>query len=225
MERPDRTLPFVFVEDLDDPVLGDGDHHHLARVRRVRPGAMVTVGDGAGRFRLARFDRRCEPAGPVVSVPRPEPAVTVGFALTKSDKPEAAVQGLTEVGVDRIVPFVSARTVVRWDAARATRALDRLRVVAREAAMQAHRPWLPEVAPVATFAEVSALPGVALAHPDGPRTLPPGVIALLVGPEGGWSPDEEAAVGTRVGLGPHVLRATTAAVVAGATLVANTQGG
>lgn len=216
----DRSLPFVLVDDLDDPVLGDADHHHLARVRRLRPGAPVTVGDGAGRYRLARFDRRCEPAGPVETVPARARPLAVAFALTKGDKPEAVVQALTEVGIDRIVPFVGDRTVVRWDEAKAGRNAERLRAVAREAAMQAHRPWLPEIGAVATFAQVAALPGAALAHPDAPVAAErdPSITTILVGPEGGWSPEEEAAVGLRIGLGPHVLRASTAAVVAGALL-------
>jgi hypothetical protein len=112
---PDRHLPFAFVDDLDAPVLTEADHHHLARVRRVRDGEQLTVGDGRGRFRLCRFASTLEADGPVISVPVPSPTLTVGFALTKGDRPEVAVQKLTEVGVDVIAPFVAARTVVRWD--------------------------------------------------------------------------------------------------------------
>jgi RsmE family RNA methyltransferase len=84
--------------------------------------------------------------------------------------------------------------------------------------MQAHRPWLPRVDDVVGFAAVAAAGGVALAHPDG-GALTSGIHTLLVGPEGGWSAAEEAAVAGRVRLGPHVLRAATAATVAGALLV------
>jgi 16S rRNA (uracil1498-N3)-methyltransferase len=221
LDGPDRLVPFVFVDDLDDPVLGAADHHHLARVRRLRAGDAVTVGDGTGGWRSARFDTRCEPDGPIVLSPRPAPKVTVAFALTKGDKPEVAVQALTEVGVDRIVPFVAERTIVRWAPEKAARNAARLRTVAREAAMQAHRPWIPEIGDVVGFADVAAgaAEGVALAHPDGDSPAP-GLRNLLVGPEGGWSAAEEAAVAGRVGLGPHVLRAATAAIVGGALLVA-----
>jgi 16S rRNA (uracil1498-N3)-methyltransferase len=216
---PDRTVPFAYVDDLEQPVLGDADAHHLGRVRRLRPGDPLVLGDGRGGVRAARFGDPPQPDGPVTRVPKPAPAITVAFALTKGDRPEVAVQKLTEVGVDVIVPFVSARTVVRWDDQKAVRHVERWRVIAREAAAQAHRPWLPTVAELARFDEVAALPGAALAHPDGSApTL--GHPTLLVGPEGGWDPAEEAAPLARVRLGPHVLRAETAAIVAGALLAA-----
>jgi 16S rRNA (uracil1498-N3)-methyltransferase len=188
-------------------------------VRRLRPGDGLTVGDGHGRFRAVHLGVTLAVAGPIESEPRPSPTLTVGFALTKGDRPELAVQKLTELGVDVVAPFTSARTVVRWDAAKAARNLARWRAIAREAAAQCHRPWLPVVADLTGFGEVARLADVALAHPDGagPSLDRP---AVLVGPEGGWSADEEAAVPHRACLGPHVLRAETAAVVAGALLAA-----
>ncbi|MBA2279912.1 MAG: 16S rRNA (uracil(1498)-N(3))-methyltransferase [Actinomycetota bacterium] len=223
MDGPDRLVPLVYVDDLDDPVLALADHHHLARVRRLRPGAAVSVGDGVGGWRPARFGERCEPDGPILRQARPEPTLTVAFALTKGDKPEVAVQALTEVGVDRIVPFVAERTVVRWAPDKAARNAARLRAVAREAGMQSRRAWVPEVADVAGFDTIAALAaegeGAALAHPDG-GPPPTRLHTLLIGPEGGWSASEEAAIAGRVRLGPHVLRAATAAVVGGALLVA-----
>jgi 16S rRNA (uracil1498-N3)-methyltransferase len=218
---PDRRLPFAFVDDLDAPVLADGERHHLERVRRLRPGDGLTVGDGAGRFRLVRFGPRLELDGPIESAPAPASPVTVGFALTKGDKPELVVQKLVEIGVHRIVPFVAERTVVRWEPAKAARNVRRWRVIAGEAAAQAHRPHLAVVDEVATFAEVAALRVAALAHPDG-AALTGDIRTILVGPEGGWSPAEESAVPTWIGIGPHILRAETAALVAAALLVAAT---
>lgn len=216
---PDRALPLAFVADLDAPELTPGDRHHLERVRRLRAGDALTVGDGAGRWRVVTFRPTLEPTGEVVGVAAPTPALTVAVALVKGERPEWAVQKLTEVGVDRIVLFAAARSVVRWDAASAARNVVRLRAVARQAAAQCHRPWLAEVADLATFATVAALPGAVLAHPDGaPPTL--ARPSVLVGPEGGWSPEEEAAVSDHVVVGAHVLRAETAAVVAGALLAA-----
>ena len=216
---PDRAVPLAFVADLDVPELTPGDRHHLERVRRLRPGDALTVGDGAGRWRVAAFGPTLEPTGAVLSAPASTPALTVAVALAKGDRPEWAVQKLTEVGVDRIVAFAAARSVVHWDPAKAARNVVRLRAIAREAAAQCHRPWLPEVSDLATFATVAALPGAALAHPDGraPTLTRP---TVLVGPEGGWSPEEEAAVPDHVVVGAHVLRAETAAVVAGALLAA-----
>jgi 16S rRNA (uracil1498-N3)-methyltransferase len=211
--------PHVFVADVEAPVLADDDAHHLGRVLRLRPGDRCTVGDGAGRWRRCRFGPALEVDGPVVEVPAPTPALTVAFALTKGDKPELVVQKLTELGVDRIVPFVAARSVVRWDAERAARQVGRWRRVAREAAMQSKRTHLPEVAEVVDFAGAGALPGAALADRDG---APPSLATptVLVGPEGGWSHEERAAGLPRVGLGPQNLRAETAAVTAAALLAA-----
>jgi 16S rRNA (uracil1498-N3)-methyltransferase len=221
---PDRHLPFALVDDLDAPALDDAEQHHLQRVRRLRPGDLLGVGDGAGNHRLVRFGPVLEPAGPVVVAERPAPAVTVAFALVKGDRPELVVQKLTEIGVDRIVPFVAARSVVRWDDTKAVRQVERLRAIARGAAAQSHRPWLPTVDELAPFAVVSALPGAALAEPGGPA---PGLDrpAVLVGRVGGWAPEELAAVAGRVGLGDHVLRSETAALVAGTLLCAVRRGG
>lgn len=216
---PDRRWPLAFVDDLDAPVLSPDDRHHLERVRRLRPGDALSIGDGAGRWRPARFGPDLVVDGDVVTAPPPRRAVTVAFALTKGDKPELVVQKLVEIGVDRIVPFVADRTVVRWDDAKRARQLDRWRTIAREAAAQAHRVRWATVEPVATFAAVAALPGATLTHPDG-DPLTAATTTLLIGPEGGWSPEEEAAGLPRVRLGPHVLRAETAALVAGALAVA-----
>lgn len=215
----DAPGPLVFVDDLEAPDLHDDDRHHLARVLRVRAGEALTVGDGAGRWRTARFGDALEVTGPVLSAPRAAPSLAVGFALVKGDKPELIVQKLTELGIDRIIPFRAERSVVRWDDVKATKAVARLRAVARAAAMQSHRPHLPEVTGVADLAELAGQPGVVLAERAG---LPPGLErpTILVGPEGGWAPTELAQAQATVALGAQVLRAETAAVTAGALLAA-----
>jgi 16S rRNA (uracil1498-N3)-methyltransferase len=207
----------AFVADLEAPELDPGDRHHFERVLRLRPGEEATVADGRGGWRLCRFGRALEVAGPVVVDPRPSPEITVGFALVKGERPEWAVQKLTELGVDRIVPFSAARSVVRWDGDRAARQVERLRRVAREASMQCRRTWLPEVEDVAEFAEVSGRRKAVLADRDGDAPwLPEGPV--LVGPEGGWSPEELAPGLPRMAVGGHILRAETAAVAVGAVL-------
>lgn len=160
-----------------------------------------------------------EVTGGIVADARPSPAVTVGFALVKGERPELVVQKLTELGVDRVAPFVADRSVVRWDAAKADRHGARLAQIARQAAMQCRRTWLPEVLRLTDFAAVAARDGVALADPDGgpPRLDHP---VVLVGPEGGWTDDERAVGVPAVRLGAHVLRAETAAITAGAILTA-----
>ncbi len=223
---PDReAAAHVFVADLDEPQLDEGDRHHLVNVLRLRPGDLVTVADGDGRWCRCHLGRggELERCGETVTVVGPPPALTVAVALTKGARPELAVQKLTELGIDRVVPFVSARSVVRWKGDRAERHLLRLRRVAREAAMQSRRLYLPEVSNLTDFSGAASLSGAALAALGGePPTLAWPVV--LVGPEGGWS-DEEAGRGLpRVHLGPHVLRAETAAIVA-ATLMSALRGG
>lgn len=214
-----RGGPHVFVADLDRPELDDDDRHHLARVLRLRPGDPLTVCDGAGGWRAARFGAVVEPCGPVVAVPRAEPAVTVAFAPVKGDRPEWVVQKLTEVGVDRIIGFTAERSVVRPDGERSERTVGRWRRVAREAAMQSRRCHLPAVEGVWAFADVVALGGVSLADAGGgPPSLAAPVVA--VGPEGGWAERELACGAPRVRVAANVVRAETAAVAAGVLLCA-----
>jgi len=221
----DHPGPFVVVADLGRPTLDDDQRHHLVRVLRRRPGDPLTVGDGAGRWCTAvqGAEGDLEVTGDVISTPRARPELTIAFALVKGDKPELVVQKLTELGIDRIIPFRADRSVVRWDDDKAARVVARLRAVAASATMQCHRPHLPEVADVTDLAGLLGPDGpgggVALADREGsaPSLERP---AIAVGPEGGWSEAEAASPGPRVALGAHVLRAETAAVTAGALLAA-----
>jgi 16S rRNA (uracil1498-N3)-methyltransferase len=232
----------AFVDDLARPVLPDRDVHHFSRVLRLREGEVVSVSDGRGGRRL------CEwlggPLGPLNEPtwqPPPTPAITVCFALTKGERPEWAVQRLTEAGADRVVVMVTDRCVPRWSPGSEGRHLERLREVARQAAMQSRRLWMPAVeGPMAFSAVVSGeseandggangggpdAGNISLAVPGGaPLSL--NTPTVLVGPEGGWTGTELAAVppARHVGLGPNVLRAETAALAAGLLLVAMRSG-
>ena len=134
---PVTARAHAFVDDLAEPRLSDADHHHLARVLRLAPGTDITVGDGAGRWRAARLtgSPALDPQGDVVADARPDPPITVAFALVKGERPELTVQKLTELGADRIVPFVAERSVVRLDEAKSGRQVQRMAAIAREAAM------------------------------------------------------------------------------------------
>ena len=221
--RPDGVVPdgrhgpHAFVADLDRPELSADDRHHLARVLRLRPGDELTVSDGAGAWRACRFGDELVPDGEIRRAPAPDATLTIGFALVKGGRPELIVQKLTELGVDRIVPFVAARSVVRWDDARSARQAERLERVAREAAMQCRRCHLPELARPTTFEAVAGEPGVVLAERGG-RPPDRTTRVVLVGPEGGWTEDERRSVSGHVGFGPHVLRSETAAVAVAAVL-------
>lgn len=217
-QPPDGTAPHVLVTDLDGLALDDDTWHHLLRVRRVRTGAPVTVTDGAGRWRRCRLasTTSLEPDGDVVALGRPDPEITVAFALTKGEKPELVIQKLTELGVDRIVPFRAARSVVRWDEDKAEAAHRRWTAVARAAVEQAKRCWLPQLDPIT---DVSGLAGRGAARVDRGGEVPSLARRVVaVGPEGGWDDRERELLPTAIDLGPHVLRAETAALTAGVVL-------
>ncbi|MBO0886543.1 MAG: 16S rRNA (uracil(1498)-N(3))-methyltransferase [Acidimicrobiales bacterium] len=225
MARP--AAAHVFVDDLERCVLSEDDAHHLFSSLRLRPGEAVSVSDGKGRWRLCRVGGRrgadeLETDGPITEVPRPAPPLTVGFALTKGGRPDQVVQRLTELGVDQLVPLATARSVVRWSPADAGRHVERLRRVARAAAMQSRLAHLPEVSPLVDLRQVSDLwppDQLALAHPGGrPISLEQRVV--LVGPEGGWEPAELETGLATVDLGPTRLRADTAAIAVGVLLTA-----
>lgn len=219
------AVRLVFVADLEAPALAEDDRHHVTRVLRIRKGETLRASDGVGRWRLCRLGpgEVLEICGDVIEDEAVAPALTVGIALTKGARPELAVQKLTELGIDRIIPFVAVRSVARWDGERAERHLVRLRRVAREAAMQSQRVHLPEVGPLRDLAEVAAQRGVVLAHQGGG---PPSrtTTTILVGPEGGWSDEELALSLPRIALATGVLRAETAAIAAGVLLSALRQG-
>lgn len=222
----------TYLDRLDDHVALTGEAgHHLQRVRRVRPGEIVTGADGWGRWRV--YEVTTARAGELVldartelaHEPRLVPALTVAFALTKGEKPELVVQKLTELGADRIVLVAAARSVVRWDDAKAAGNLERLRRVAREAGQQCRRARIPEVdGPVAPV-ELVGHPGLLVAGADGvPAADLPyplgGEWLVVVGPEGGFDAAELAAFGTapRLAVGRLVLRAETAAIAVAAAL-------
>jgi 16S rRNA (uracil1498-N3)-methyltransferase len=215
-----RSAAHVFVDSLSAPVLDDADHHHLGRVLRLRPGEPVSASDGRGGWRSCSYTGSpvLDPTDAIEVLPPPAPAITIGFALPKGDRPEWIVQKLTEIGVDRIVVLDTGRAVVRWVDDRASHHVAKLHRVAREAAMQSRRVRLPAITgPVEPTTLCGAL--VALAEPDGEQltlTTP----TVLIGPEGGWTLEELAPFEHRCQLGPTILRVETAALVAAARLVA-----
>ena len=212
--------PHVFVDDLERPELRDEDRHHLTRSLRLRPGDTFTASDGAGSWRICRLGSGLEgePVGEVVYVEASSPKLTIGFALIKGGRPELVVQKLTELGVDAIVPFTAEHSVVRWDADRAARHTERLRRVAREAAMQSRQVRLPEIAEPTDFAALAAQPGAIRADITG---NPPSLDhpTVLIGPEGGWSDTERHQLGA-IRISTSVLRSETAAITTAALLTA-----
>ena len=223
MASEEREVAQVFVRDLEAPQLDDEDVAHLERVLRLRPGEAVRLADGAGAWRGARWAGagRVEVVGSVTHEPELAPAVTIALAVVKGDRTEWAIQKLTEAGVDRIVPMLTDRSVVRWSPERAQRAVERFRAVARSAAAQSRRARLPAIDTLRSFPQAVAAAGAAGARADrggGPPSLERPWV--LVGPEGGWSATEAACGLPVMGLGPTTLRAETAAVASGILLCA-----
>lgn len=219
----------------------DGDaHHYLFRVRRLRPGSVVTLFDGAGYEADATVtsvagDRAVltvEPARPVS--PARTCRVTVMPALIKGERMDYCIQKLVELGVAEIAPVCTARTVVRLSGERAQRRHERFMDIARDAARQSRRATVPEIRDIVALDEalgrVAAVPLKLLLWPrEQERSLRqvvaaplPQAVCALIGPEGGFTPDEvERAVAAGfepVSLGPQILRAETAALAVAAVL-------
>lgn len=220
-ERLRRSAAHLLVDDLESPVIDGETHHHLARVLRLKHGAEVTLTDGRGSWSTARWTGTAspEPTGSVVIVARPNPPLCVAFAPTKGDRPEWVVQKLTELGIDRIVPVITQRSVVRWDGDRARKQVERWQRIAREALSQSRGVFLPEVQGVTPLAVLAGAEPLRLAEPGGDE-LRADATAVVIGPEGGFAPDELALATGTVSLPGGVLRAETAAVAAGVLLAA-----
>lgn len=226
-----NSVAHVFVDHLETPLLSDADEHHLSRVLRLRDGESVTASDGRGGWRPCVWaDGTLRASGDVVTVAAPAQRIGVAFVPVKGDRNEWSVQKLTEIGVDDIILLAPTRhSVVRWSDA--DKQLRKLRVVAREAAMQSRRVWLPAVSGLVSLLDALAMPGAAVADPAASPAAPGAAPAspaasnraspalIVVGPEGGFDDDEIPANVPRVSLGDTILRAETATLVA-ATLLA-----
>jgi len=214
----------------------DGDEgFHAANVRRIRVGEELDLGDGAGtvahcvvedvakgRLTAKVLDR--------VSVPSASPRVTVVQALPKSDRSELAIELATEAGADGFLAWQASRCVARWEsAAKIDKGMRRWAAVARSAARQSRRPYIPVVDGVVSTAELvqrvrsDGVTAVVLHESAAAKLMELPVaqldsLLLVVGPEGGIADDEIAALSdagaTAVRLGPTVLRTSTAGAVA-----------
>ncbi|MEU5207823.1 16S rRNA (uracil(1498)-N(3))-methyltransferase [Streptomyces sp. NPDC020742] len=242
------TAP-VFLVDALGPVRAGGtltldgpEGRHAVSVRRLRVGeeVVLTDGQGAGAYGTVAAvegkDRLTVAVAEVRTEERPEPTLTVVQALPKGDRGELAVETMTETGVDAIVPWSAARCITQWKGERAAKSLAKWRATAREAGKQSRRLTFPEVADPCTTRQVAALLAdadfAAVLHEEGSSPLATaelpatGRIVLVVGPEGGVSP-EELAVFAEAGarpyrLGPTVLRTSTAGTAATALLLGRT---
>ncbi|MFJ8051268.1 16S rRNA (uracil(1498)-N(3))-methyltransferase [Streptomyces luteogriseus] len=241
------TAPVFVVEHFDAGgggryVLDGPEGRHAVSVKRLRAGEDVVLTDGAGRWAdcvvldTEGKDRLILQLDSVSEEPAEEPRVTVVQALPKGDRGELAVETMTEVGVDAVVPWAAARCITQWKGDRGVKALGKWRATAREAGKQSRRVRFPEVAEAATTKQVAALLAgadfAAVLHESGDEPLATaelpstGDIVLVVGPEGGVAPEElalfEEAGARAYRLGRSVLRTSTAGTAAAAVLLART---
>jgi 16S rRNA (uracil1498-N3)-methyltransferase len=239
------SLP-VFLADVvagaghGDRIVLDGDEgRHAATVKRIRVGEQVVLTDGAGTSATCTVTMAGKSSLELTVedsrfVERRLPLVTVVQALPKGDRGELAVEVLTEIDVDRIVPWAASRSVAVWKDERASKGVAKWLATARAAAKQARRNWLPEVAELASTREVAALIDAAdvavVLHEAADAALADvaldgaASILVIVGPEGGISDEELDAFGAAhvVRLGSSVLRTSTAGVAAVAALLSRT---
>jgi len=225
--------------DVGDTVaLSGAEAKHAAVVRRVRVGESVTLGDGRGAWLEGTVaDVSASRVDVTITARTAAEPPTTGLvlvqALAKGDRDELAVQAACELGVDEVIPWQAARSISRWEGAKAAKGRERWATIVREAAKQAHRAWVPEVSEPLSAAQVIArADDVRMLVLDPTATTRLSEIRaeqrngqgfmLIVGPEGGISPDElekfEAAGAERVRLGDTVLRTSTAGPAAIAVL-------
>lgn len=219
---------FAPLGDGDTAILRGDEARHAAKVLRVRDGEEITVADGTGVVVRARVSAVHDTEVRAVVVERvthaqPSPPVTICPALPRGAKMEQIVEDLTELGVDRIVPWFAERSVQRWDEQKARKHLDRWREIARAAAKQSKRPFLP----IVEAPQMPAGAAMVVLHEganDRLRDLDGEIATVVTGPEGGLTDAELqafAGAGARLAsLGPQILRAETAPVAAAALVMA-----
>ena len=220
-------------------VLGGPEGRHGATVKRIGIGERVLLTDGIGHRAEAVVDSvgmgdlhlRLQA---ITQEPQPDSRFVLIQALAKGDRDEQAIEAATELGVDEVVPWQAARSIVIWRGERAARSLRKWESVVLAATKQSRRARVPLVsAPANHAAVIRRIEEAALAlvlHEE--ATLPlaglelprSGDVLLIVGPEGGMAPDELSAFvsagGVAVRLGPSILRSSSAGPAALAVMSA-----
>ena len=219
----------------------DGDEgRHAATVKRMREGEVIHLCDGQGTRAIAtvvKVHKNSLDLGidQFTFEEAPEPRFVVVQALAKGERAELAVEMLTEVGADAIIPWRAEHSIGKWDSVE--KGLEKWRRTSRESAKQSRRAWIPEISNLKSTAEVcemmSQAQSVFVLHESADQALAAcaireqGTIMIVVGPEGGISPDELAAfsaAGARVvHMGASVMRTSTAGAIAVGGLLMRSQ--
>ena len=237
---------FYLDESLVSAAVGDrisitgAEARHAVTVSRLGVGESISIGNGAGLVVAgvvvsAEHTELVVEVSAVTEVPRATPAVFLAQALAKGDRDELAVQVATELGIDGVIPWTAARSISRWEGAKVAKGRDRWAAVVREASKQSVRPWLPDVLDLVTTKQLARLASTDQAEGVRMLVLEPTAatplsaldfdgrdLVLVVGPEGGITPQEldalSAAGADIVRLGDEVLRTSTAGPAALAVL-------
>ncbi len=222
LEWPRRVAAIAqfHVEDPGQPTLSAADDHHLRTVLRAKSGEELVVTDGAGSWSLCEVGDHALHRVTPVHVDPTTPATTLFLSPLKGDRSEWTVIKATELGVRRIVPLMASRVVVKFRGENRDKIVARWRRLAGEANGQCRRTYDVIVDEPLHVREVPV--NVPFTHFDGSSDWH-GVHSVCVGPEGGWD-EGEWGEHPRLSLGPTVLRAETAGVVA-ASLISFGAGG
>lgn len=232
---------FYLSEDLGTAAIGDrvsitgSEARHAVTVSRLAVGETISIGNGAGLIVAgpivtAEHTELAIEVANVIEESRREPAVFLAQALAKGDRDELAVQAATELGIDGVIPWTAARSISRWEGAKVAKGRDRWFAVVREATKQSIRSWIPDVLDLVTTKQLARLADGArlvVLEPTASQALSDleldgRDLVLVVGPEGGVSPQElellAGAGASIVRLGDEVLRTSTAGPAAVAVL-------
>lgn len=209
--------------------------HHIKNVMRSKPGDRIIVCNEDGYDYVCVIEEMssrqidCRLVEKFPSQGEPRTNITIAQSLVKGDKFEWIVQKGTEIGASAFQPFQSARSIVKINAQKETKKRDRWQRIAKEAAEQSHRGKVPAVLPVlswnAMLDEIEKFPLALIAYEKGGMPVNQVIpnfqaekILLLIGPEGGFTEEEideaHARGAVPITLGPRILRAETAPLVA-----------
>lgn len=220
------SLPYFIADDPASGKLDGAEGRHAVTVKRITAGEKIALIDGRGtvaEVEVTNTSGKDKLSGDVVelkNVLRPSPEVIVVQAVPKSERAELAVDLATQGGADGIVPWISHRTIARWQGPKVAKNMEKWQSTAREAAKQSRRAWIPKVhEPVTTnqLAELIQGETALVLHEDATKGIGEvdfdvDKLFLIVGPEGGIGEDElELLNAVKVKLGPEVLRTASAA--------------
>ena len=216
-------------------VVSGSEARHAITVGRLKSGERLSVGDGAGTIAegvvsIVSADQFALAVESVSVEAVQSPQLWLAQALAKGDRDELAIQAATELGIDGVIPWASARSIVKWEGQKQAKHEDRWRSILREAGKQSVRHRIPDLRPLASTSDIEKLESefrIIVLDPTGDESLSTldidgRDILLVVGPEGGIAPAELSrfrdAGASVVSMGQRVMRTSTAGPAAIAVL-------